>query len=209
VSKRLLFSLVVIALGMCIPAFGDSIGIGPANGWGYTDAGPGFSDSFISLGSYSATATTYHSFSLQLDNCCSSDSLTQFSYGNLNDYWSNTKTNSETWINGDLSDVTLKGHELTGLFNGWVYGENKGQWYDQAFSGKFTDNLSLTSYNQSCCGYTFIQLQGTSKGGVLTGVPSGTGMSATPEPGTLAMFGTGLVGIAGIIRRKLKVCTSA
>jgi hypothetical protein len=29
-------------------------------------------------------------------------------------------------------------------------------------------------------------------------------MSSTPEPGTLAMFGSGLIGLAGMIRRKLR-----
>jgi hypothetical protein len=33
--------------------------------------------------------------------------------------------------------------------------------------------------------------------------PSGTVIGATPEPGTLALFGTGLLGLAGFVRRKI------
>jgi hypothetical protein len=39
-------------------------------------------------------------------------------------------------------------------------------------------------------------VQGPLSSGEVIGVP-------TPEPGTLALFGTGILGLAGLIRRKL------
>jgi len=34
-------------------------------------------------------------------------------------------------------------------------------------------------------------------------VPSGPGTNNTPEPGTLVLFGSGLLGVAGIVRRRI------
>jgi hypothetical protein len=41
--------------------------------------------------------------------------------------------------------------------------------------------------------------------GRVGGAASGGGVSPTPEPATLAMFGTGLFGILGVIRRRRRL----
>jgi hypothetical protein len=56
---------------------------------------------------------------------------------------------------------------------------------------------SFGTYNESLCG----NFDCTGRGAVLTVSEK---VSETPEPGTLALLGTGLLGIAGPLRRKLK-----
>ena len=41
--------------------------------------------------------------------------------------------------------------------------------------------------------------------GVSAALVAGVTVDSTPEPGTLILFGSGIVGLAGIIRRKLNV----
>ena len=54
-------------------------------------------------------------------------------------------------------------------------------------------------------GFTSQLYFGTVVGGVFTGtLGSGDTILSTPEPGTLGLLGTGLVGLAGIVRKKLK-----
>jgi hypothetical protein len=92
------------------------------------------------------------------------------------------------------------------------------------FTAKFTGNLDTWTYNTSiCCGwtesvgpkvtYTFTQGGihlsggGWSGGGEIqhNGTMGAGSIGAVPEPGTLVMLGTGLIGMAGVIRRKVAI----
>jgi hypothetical protein len=99
---------------------------------------------------------------------------------------------------------------FTGSFNGPV------TWTEIATSGPsgsiyytLTGSISGTWYNGSTVSGATVQLTFNAGTNGFTGsVPLGsgdTGIATTvPEPGTLGLLGTGLVGLAGIVRKKLK-----
>ena len=72
------------------------------------------------------------------------------------------------------------------------------------FSGSFTNGsvtvnngVTIFSGYLACFGCGSVQI--SSQGGLLSG-----DTIVTPEPGTLGLLGTGLIGLAGIVRRKLR-----
>jgi hypothetical protein len=48
-----------------------------------------------------------------------------------------------------------------------------------------------------------IDLQFNNNPGLILSIHRGDAQLVVPEPGTLALFGTGLIGLAGLLRRKL------
>jgi len=64
-----------------------------------------------------------------------------------------------------------------------------------------TLTASLTDFPK----FGVVRMTFTSNGG--NGMIAGSAQVTTPEPTTLLSFGTGLIGLAGVMRRKLKLCT--
>jgi hypothetical protein len=72
--------------------------------------------------------------------------------------------------------------------------------FSGAFSGgtySVVNGITIITGNLACYGCGSVQI--ISKAGGLSG-----DTIVTPEPGTLGLLGTGLVGLAGIVRRKLR-----
>jgi len=93
------------------------------------------------------------------------------------------------------------------------------------FSGSFVGDITLTESGTSLHNYGLfgvvsgtLSTGGTATGPVVLNFATGKGWMGepvtvgsvdttvvVPEPGTLSLFGTGLIGLAGIVRRKLRL----
>lgn len=204
--SRLFLAAVVVLIGTFASAnSSNSFNFNTTGGSGYSDAYSYNGYAYL----YGATSSSVHGgwndSWFELVGGTSNGSLGRFTYGYFEDEYG--KGNSVGYIWGSLSSIVFNSSlgKLTGLFSGYVELDNNGNWSYTYFTGRWTENVSLTqTYN----GYGYQEWYGGNSGGTLTGVPNGFGPSAigiaqTPEPGSLVLMGTGLLGIAGVVKRKL------
>lgn len=88
----------------------------------------------------------------------------------------------------NFDTIFPQGRAVTTQYAGWAGGP--------VFSGTGGNQAVILTYpNYNYSGYPYESFPNV----IFEGVP----FAPAPEPGTLAMFGTGVVGLAGLIRRKL------
>ena len=198
-------SRFLIILGVVLstmPALANSIGFNGTGSYAQTVSEPGV-ESYIYGYNYQSTATGYNNMEFEVWNCCGvTSSMTNFSSGVLMDQV--IKGSNSLYLYGNLFDSTFnsKTDVLTAMFSGWEQSDQKGQWSSADFTGIFTEHVTtnFVSYNQN----GLLEINGNLGNGTLTGLPGGS-YSPVPEPGSLALMGTGLFCMGGFVRRKLRI----
>ncbi len=110
-------------------------------------------------------------------------------------------------IAGNGTDGLPNGTIFSGSFNGPVQLINEGMTSDGGTLYEVKGSLTGTLNGVAATGLTFQDYVFTGTNGWMGTSVLGSGdtfITPTPEPGTLGLLGTGLVGLAGIVRKKLK-----
>ncbi len=117
-------------------------------------------------------------------------------------------TTGATFAAGGTFTITGAGVAFVGTFSGPVTWAEVTTGTNGEIYYTLSGNVSGTYNGVSVSGYTgqltFLAGKNGFMGGPIALASGDTVVSSVPEPGTLALLGTGMVGLAGVIRKRLK-----
>lgn len=224
--KKALASLVLCAgLVLAMPAIAEVI-IGPPNGGpNCFPFGCGYNAEYQQVYTHTAFGGPILITNLEFFNTVYDDLATQMNSGNWAIYLSTTSADWNTISGTYPSNI---GADNTLVFSGnlnqpWAFGDTlhiqltTGFLYDPANGNLLMDIVTsgvtepggliffdATSGSLTSRVFCYGGIACSPNGNANYGYGLVTGFSSTPEPGTLALMGTGLVGVMGAVRRRLR-----